>query len=88
MTETGTQTETEPVKIVEKSKKVTYSERETRLVIAWMLITFGITQFINWAILTTGAPRPPYVIDLLLPAMMLIAGVYVLRRKIPEHKGL
>lgn len=64
--------------------KIVYSERETRLIVAWCLITFAIVSLMNWSIATTGTPRPPYVIDLLLPAILAITGVYILRRKIPE----
>lgn len=65
-------------------QKIVYSERETRLIVAWCLITFAIVSFVNWSISTIGIPRPPYVIDLLFPAILVITGVYILRRKIPE----
>lgn len=83
--ETVTEQKTETIEIKElKNKKIVYSERETRLVIAWCLITFAISWFGWWAIATTGNARPPYIIDLLMPAMFAIVGVYMLRRKIPE----
>lgn len=61
-----------------------YSERETRLIVAWVLITFSCALFIFWATEKISYARPPYIIDLLLPAMMAIAGAYVLKRKIPD----
>lgn len=69
------------------SGKICYSERETRLIVAWVLITFGIFSLVNWSINATGIPRPPYIIDLLLPAMAAITGVYMLRKKIPTRNG-
>lgn len=63
--------------------KIKYSERETRLIVAWCLITFAVTMLMQWAILTTGSPRPPYIVDLLLPVILAMTGVYILRKKIP-----
>lgn len=63
--------------------KIVYSERETRLIVAWMLITFALLGLVNWSITTIGVPRPAYIVDLLLPALAAVAGVYMLRKKIP-----
>lgn len=64
--------------------KIVYSERETRLIVAWCMITFAVTMLVQWAIATTGNVRPQYIVDLLLPAFLAVTGVYILRKKIPE----
>ena len=60
-----------------------YSEREERLVVAWVLITSACWLFLQWSIAQVVA-RPPMIIDLLFPSMLAIAGVYILKFKIPK----
>lgn len=65
--------------------KIKYSERETRLIVAWVLITGAIVLFMNWAIASMQYPRPPYIVDLLFPMIAAIAGIYILKWKIPSE---
>jgi len=64
--------------------KIKYTERETRLVVAWILITCGTILMANWSISRMEYPRPPYIIDLLFPMIAAVTGVYILKRKIPD----
>ena len=63
--------------------KIKYSERETRLIVAWVTITTAIVLFATWSIQRMAYPRPPLIIDLLFPAVLAVVGVYMLRYKIP-----
>ena len=64
---------------------VKYTEREERLIVAWCLIFGSCLIIANWAIDYASVIRPPYIIDLLFPAMLAITGVYILKKKIPEN---
>ena len=64
------------------SKK--YTERETNIVIAWAMIVFGISWLIQWSIQSIGYPRPPYIIDLTFPMVLMAVGAYILKKKINE----
>lgn len=65
--------------------KITYSERETRLIVAWMVITFGIAYLIQWSVDRMGYTRPQLIIDLLFPMMLLATGAYILKKRIPGN---
>jgi len=64
--------------------KIKYTERETRLIVAWVLITCGTILMANWSISRMEYPRPAYIIDLLFPMIAAVTGVYILKRKIPD----
>lgn len=69
----------------EINMNIKYTERETRLIVAWILITCGVLLMADWSISRLEYPRPPYIIDLLFPMVAAAVGVYILKWKIPSE---
>lgn len=61
-----------------------YTERETRLVVAWCMIMSAVNWFVFWAIKVTGSERPAYIVDLAFPMILAVAGAYILKRRLPD----
>lgn len=62
--------------------KIQYTERETKLIVAWTMITAATILMAKWSVSRMTYPRPAMIIDLLFPMILAICGIYILKRKI------